>query len=75
MFSCVVDMPLLSQSLEAESRKAKLKDLMEKAPGDEIDSKFGLFKQFDIVQDSSDHYFRNRKIVQESKVSCIHSLI
>ncbi|KAM0939599.1 putative ubiquitin-conjugating enzyme E2, ubiquitin-conjugating enzyme/RWD [Dioscorea sansibarensis] len=56
-----------NNSLEAESRKAKLKDLMEKAPGDEIDSKFGLFKQFDIVQDSSDHYFINRKIVQESK--------
>lgn len=77
-FSCFLAfyaMVLFLQSLATESQKAKMKDLMEKAPVDEIDSKFRLFKQFDSVQDYSDHHFRNNKFVQESKVSCIHSLI
>ncbi|XP_039120633.1 putative ubiquitin-conjugating enzyme E2 38 [Dioscorea cayenensis subsp. rotundata] len=57
-----------NNSLATESQKAKMKDLMEKAPVDEIDSKFRLFKQFDSVQDYSDHHFRNNKFVQESKL-------
>lgn len=59
MPSCAESIFLWLQNSAGENTsKRKMKTTFD----DEIDMKYRLFKQFDVVQDHSDHYYKFSKI-------------